>query len=188
METPAGRPPSQHGRETKIFFHQVLAVEIVIPKAVVEELVKRGLDPEAAIIDALAKLAYLDPDAVAEARAELAARYLEEGRALADRDPVQASEKLYKAAEECVKALAARLGPAEVLEREGRGRWAVADLEKAVAAISRQLGDWFREAWDSANYLHVWGFHEAKLDAEAVKARLPYVEKMVKEGCRPQPR
>lgn len=126
---------------------------------------------------------------MAEARTELAARYLEEGRALDDRDPVQTSEKLYKAAEERVKAMAARLGLGEVLERvEKRGRWAVTDLEKAVAATSRQLGDWFREAWDSANYLHVWGLHEAELDAEAVKARLPYIEKMVKEGCSHTPK
>ncbi|MCY0889631.1 MAG: hypothetical protein OWQ51_01400 [Pyrobaculum arsenaticum] len=54
----------------------------------VEELVKRGLYPEAAIIEALAKLAYLDPDTVAEARSELTAKYLEEGRRLADSDPV----------------------------------------------------------------------------------------------------
>ncbi|AFA38555.1 Archaeal PaREP1/PaREP8 family [Pyrobaculum oguniense TE7] len=164
-------------------------MEVALPKAVVDELVERGLDPEAAIIEALAKLAYLDPDTVAEARSELATKYLEEGRRLSDSDPVQASEKLYKAAEECVKALAIRLGLAEVLERvDKRGRWTVTDLEKAVAAISRQLGDWFMEAWNSANYLHVWGFHEAKLDAEAVKARMPYIEKMVKEGCRHPPR
>ena len=44
--------------------------------------------------------------AEARERVELALRYLEEGKALVERDPVQASEKLYKAAEEAVRALA----------------------------------------------------------------------------------
>jgi hypothetical protein len=42
----------------------------------------------------------------AEERIELALKYLEEGRALVEKDPVQASERLYRAAEEAVKALA----------------------------------------------------------------------------------
>jgi len=161
-------------------------VETTVPRAIIEKLARDGLDPEEAIIDALARLAYLDPETEAEARTELAAKYLEEGRQLIGKDPVQASEKLYKAAEECVKALANRLGLGEILERvRRRGRWTVTDLEKAVEAISRSLGDWFREAWDSANYLHIWGFHEAKLDAEAIRIRLPVIERMVREGCRP---
>jgi len=40
---------------------------------------------------------------------ELAERFLTEGRGLIDKDPVQASEKLYKAAEEAVKAIAIAL-------------------------------------------------------------------------------
>jgi hypothetical protein len=35
-----------------------------------------------------------------ESHLELASRYLDEGRRLVDKDPVQASEKLYKASEE----------------------------------------------------------------------------------------
>ena len=37
---------------------------------------------------------------------EIAEKFLVEGRELIDKDPVQASEKLYKAAEETIKALA----------------------------------------------------------------------------------
>jgi len=40
---------------------------------------------------------------------ELAERFLSEGEKLVDKDPVQASEKLYKAAEEAVKAIATAL-------------------------------------------------------------------------------
>ena len=63
-----------------------------------------------------------------------------------------------------------------------RGRWTVTELEKAVLRISKHLGDWVRAVWDEANYLHVWGFHEAKLDSEDVMARLPDIERMVKEA------
>lgn len=76
-----------------------------------------------------------------ERRASLALRYLEEGKGLVDKDPVQASEKLYKAAEETVKALAIRFGLGEVLKRVSeRGRWTVTELEKAVSRISESLG------------------------------------------------
>jgi hypothetical protein len=121
----------------------------------------------------------------ARQRVEEARRYLEEGRALVDRDPVQASEKLYKAAEEAVKALAECTGLEDVLRRMGeRGRWTVADLEKAVLRLSERLGGWVRPAWDSAWALHVWGFHEGKFDAEDVAARAPDVERLVREAER----
>jgi hypothetical protein len=114
---------------------------------------------------------------------ELSHRYLGEGRALVDKDPVQASEKLYKAAEEAVKALAVFYNLQDVLAGvEEKGRWTVSYLEKAVEAISERLGGWFGEAWDRAWALHVWGFHEAKLDSKAVEIRLPYVERMVLEA------
>lgn len=70
---------------------------------------------------------------------ELAEKYLEEGRALVEKDSIQASEKLYKAAEEAVEALALHLGLSEVLEKvEGRGRWTTTDLEKAVLKYLRR--------------------------------------------------
>jgi len=42
----------------------------------------------------------------AEECIELALKYLEEGRALVERDPLQALERLYRAAEKAVKVLA----------------------------------------------------------------------------------
>jgi hypothetical protein len=116
-------------------------------------------------------------------RVEEARRCLEEGRALVERDPVQASEKLYRAAEEAVKALAECAGLEDVLRRVSeRGRWTVTDLEKAVLRLSERLGEWVRPAWDSAWALHVWGFHEGKFDAEDVAARAPDVERIVLEA------
>jgi hypothetical protein len=114
---------------------------------------------------------------------ELAERFLEEGKVLTDKDSVQASEKLYKAAEEIVKALAVHYSLGNILKIvEKRGRWAVAELEEAVELISQRVGEWFITSWDSAWALHVWGFHEAKLGSKAVKIRVPYIERMVLEA------
>ena len=117
---------------------------------------------------------------MSETRVKLMERFLEEGKRLVDEDPVQASEKLYKAAEEAVKQLAHSLGVEDVLKLvEERGRWTVTDLERVVRRL-RSLEPSVVGWWDNANYLHVWGFHEAKLDSESVKIRLPSVEKIVK--------
>jgi hypothetical protein len=116
---------------------------------------------------------------------ELALRYLEEGKSLVDEDPVQASEKLYKAAEEVVKSLTSHFGLSDIIKRVGeRGRWTATELEKAVEAITEKVGEWFRYSWDAAWVLHVWGFHEAKLDSKAVKLRLPSIERMTLEARR----
>jgi hypothetical protein len=113
---------------------------------------------------------------------DLALRFLEEGKALVDKDPVQASEKLYKAAEECVKALAIHYNLSDILEVvEKRGRWTVTELDKVVRRLYKVVGKWLKDSWESANYLHIWGFHEAKLGQEAVKSDLPDIERMVIE-------
>jgi hypothetical protein len=138
-------------------------------------------------MDKIYKLHHIDLDAgvywlIYFKHLEFAEKYLEEGRILIDKDPVQASEKLYKAAEECVKALAIYSNLIEVLEKvKGRDRWTVTELEKAVLKVSEKLGEWFRTSWDAAWALHVWGFHEGRFDSEDVKARLSSIERMVKE-------
>ena len=114
---------------------------------------------------------------------ELALKYFEEGRSLVDRDPIQASDKLYKAAEEVVKSLTIHFDLSDIIKRVGeRGRWTATELEKAVEAITEKVGEWFRYSWDAAWVLHVWGFHEAKLDSKAVKLRLPGIERMTLEA------
>jgi len=160
-------------------------MSVVIPRRVAEELKRRGVDVEPLVVDFLVGLLKLDPQAAAESHLELAVRYLEEGRNLIDRDPVQASEKLYKAAEEAVKALAAYFDLKDILEDvERSGRWSVGKLEKAVLRISEKVGEWFRSSWDAAWALHVWGFHEAKFDPEDVRTRLSNIEGMVSEAQR----
>ncbi len=99
---------------------------------------------------------------------------------LAKEDSIQASEKLYKVAEETVKALAAEYAKDVVEEVEKEGRWKVGLLEKAIRKISKELNPEVRHWWDTAYYLHVEGFHEARLDIEGVKERLQEIENLVK--------
>jgi hypothetical protein len=156
---------------------------LYVPSKLVEEARRRGFDVESLVVDLLVRTLNLDPQVVSDIHLELSHRYLGEGRALVGKDPVQASEKLYKAAEEAVKALAIFYNLQDVLAGvEEKGRWTVSYLEKAVEAISERLGGWFLQSWDNAWALHVWGFHEAKLDSKAVEIRLPYIERMVLEA------
>jgi hypothetical protein len=118
-----------------------------------------------------------------ESHLELSVKYLNEGKSLIDKDPIQASEKLYKAAEEVVKALTIYFNLSDIIEKVNeRKRWTVTELDKASRLVSEKLGKWFRSSWDTAWALHVWGLHEAKLDSESVRDRLPDIEKMVMEA------
>ena len=160
-------------------------VAVILPRRIVEELEGRGVDPESYIVDLLVRSLSLDPMVGVEAHLELALRYLEEGKRLADGDPVQASGKLYKAGEEVVRALAVYYNLDDILGRVAeRGRWTVTELSKAVLRILDKLGEWFRYSWSSAWALHVWGFHEAKFDSEVVRRYLPDIERMVLEARR----
>ncbi|RLE57237.1 MAG: hypothetical protein DRJ40_02685 [Thermoprotei archaeon] len=159
-----------------------MSTSISIPLKLYERLKKEGVDIEALVVDLLVERLNLNPDEATQIRLELAEKYLKEGVKLVDKDPVQASEKLYKAAEECIKAAATHLNLKDILARvRRRGRWVLADLEKAARAAGKKISEDIYIGWDRANYLHVWGFHEAKLDAEDVKARIPYIEKMVEK-------
>lgn len=81
-----------------------------------------------------------------ERHASLALRYLEESKDLVDKDPVQASEKLYKAAEETVKALAIRFGLGEVLKRVSEGAG-------GLLPSSRRLSRGYPRVWRSGSTL-----------------------------------
>jgi hypothetical protein len=70
-------------------------------------------------------------------------------------DTVQSSEKLYKAAEECFKALSERLRLPEVKDADEKGRWTVTLLERAVRKLSDKIGIDVQLGWDATNHLHV---------------------------------
>ena len=98
---------------------------------------------------------------------------------LAKGDAIQSSEKIYKAAEECIKALSERFNLPEVKEAEEKGKWTITLLEKAVRKLSDKISIDVQIGWDAANYLHVFGFHEAKLEVENVKARIPLIKRLI---------
>jgi len=153
---------------------------IILPEKIVNKARELGIDLEQMIVNFLVNKLDLNPKEKARVHFELAKRFLEEGKNLVDGDPVQASEKLYKSAEEAIKALAILMDLKDVLRRvEARGRWTVTDLERAVKELSRIIGGEILVGWGEANYLHVWGFHEAKLNSESIKLRIPYIEKII---------
>lgn len=95
-----------------------------IPRRLLEKARARGIDVESFVAEALARALGIDPREEAEVHLELAERFLEEGRELLRKgDPVQASEKLYRVAEECIKAMAMALGLEESKEARARGTW-----------------------------------------------------------------
>ena len=136
-----------------------------VPNSLLEEAKRREID----IVDLLSKALGVDPPSRASAHLKLARRFLEEGEALVEKDPMQASEKLYKAAEEAVKALAVALGLEEAEKAEEQGRWTTTLLFTAVDKISRSEGEEFKLWWKSAWFLHVEGFHVARLTTEQVR-------------------
>ena len=145
------------------------------------ELAKQKGFDESELVNILLTAIKPDPGAEYAVRIELARKYLEEGVNLAEKDPIQASEKLYKAAEEAVKALAYKMRLTEITgEVERRGGWRTDDLFEAISRLSRMHGEDVRRWWATAWELHVWGFHEAKATRSYVAARIKDVENLVK--------
>ncbi len=152
---------------------------IYLPKKLVDALEASGLDIIDVIIYALSDK--LDPHETAEARIELAERYLAEAREYINKgDAVQASEKLYKVTEECIKALAEILKLPEAGEARRSGRWFTWLLGSASVSIAEKLGKpEVAEAWALAYDAHVWGFHEMKYSIDKVAWRLKYIETLL---------
>ncbi len=155
-------------------------MKILLPDVIAKRLEAMGVDVEALVVELLSRELNLDPRVEAEAHLELARKLFEEGKRLVDSDPVQASEKLYKAAEECIKALAEAVGLEEAVEARRRGRWTLPLLDHAARKLGERIDENVYHSWDHAYFLHVEGFHEARLEPEQVKARLKYVEELVR--------
>jgi len=123
----------------------------------------------------------LNPQDEITTRIELAKKFLDEARKYIDQgDPVQASEKLYKVAEECIKALAVKFRVPDVEEAKREGRWWTKLLSRASKKLSLLLSEpIISHGWSVGYDLHVWGFHEAALNIDSVKAILPTMEQML---------
>jgi len=154
---------------------------VSIPRKLYEEAVKRGIDIESRIVELLAKDLDLDPRDEASLHLALAEKYMEEAKRFIEAgDSVQASEKLYKVAEECVKAMAAALSLEEHREAREKGRWTLKLLDSAARRLAKEINSEILHAWDHAYFLHVEGFHEARLSLDQVEARAKYVEELLR--------
>jgi hypothetical protein len=147
---------------------------------VIKKLEERGIDAIDVLLDALSKV---DPRESAKERINLVEKLMKECNDYLNRgDPVQASEKAYKIAEEIVKALAEKFRTPEYEEFLKEGRWYIYLLSKASKTLALKLGDWIIDCWNSAYDLYIWGFHERKLTIDYVKIGIKKVEKMFEEA------
>ncbi len=146
-----------------------------LPETLVKILERRGLGADY-VVDVILKSINADPEDYSAAHAELAIKMFKEGvRFLEENNIIQASEKLYKAIEETIKALAIAKNLEEAKIALDKGRWTVSLLDKAA----RKLGDIIWRAWTEAYFLHVNGFHETRIDIDDVKARLKFIENAI---------
>lgn len=152
-------------------------VVVTLPRRIVEEIAKGGLSVEDLIVEAVGKALSLDPEDMAMIRVEIAEKSLIEAEDyLSKGDVVQASEKLYKAAEECIKALAKQYAVPQLETARRRGGWDTWLLGQAATDLARRLGEErISYAWSKAYEVHVWSFHEAKYRVEDVETALPIV-------------
>lgn len=124
-----------------------------------------------------------DPKEEIKLRLDLAKKYMKECEEyLKKNDPVQASEKAYKVAEELIKALSEKFNLEEYQKTLKEGRWYAYLLVSASSKLSQKLGDWVLSGWDAGYSLHVWGFHEAKLAINDILPRVEKVRKMLEES------
>ncbi len=77
--------------------------------------------------------------------------------------------------------MAVALGLDEAKTAELQGRWTATLLFDAVDSISEKLNNrevrlWWRAAW----FLHVEGFHEARLKSRQVREDVEYIEDIVR--------
>ncbi|WP_236753454.1 PaREP1 family protein [Acidianus sp. HS-5] len=94
-------------------------------------------------------------------------------------DLIQASEKLYKAAEEAIKLLATEKNVSVLSKVKKEDRWKSEYLFDA----SLQLFVFYpeiKDIWKSAWILHVEGFHETRLDENKIKFYAENVKKLRK--------
>ncbi len=154
---------------------------IEVPEKVMEIIRRRGLDPETFIVEAVQRVLELDPKEEVVLRLNIAKHMIRRAREELDRgDPIQASEKLYKAAEECVKILADLFKLEESRRAREEGGWWSKLLSKAARKLALRLGEkLILDAWSQAYDLHVHGFHEHSLGVEEVRQSLPIIEKLV---------
>ncbi len=107
-------------------------------------------------------------------RLEEALEYIRKG------DAVQASEKLYKVAENAVKLLAQVNGLPEYKKAVKDGGWWIKLLDRAARKLRDIYGEEVFEAWSTAYRFHQKGFHEEQLTIGDVSEEAYKIEDLVK--------
>ncbi|RLE56594.1 MAG: superfamily I DNA and RNA helicase and helicaseubunit [Thermoprotei archaeon] len=151
---------------------------IYVPRRLIEKAQELGIDINDVVLKALANTLNLDVRELTNARLEIAEKFLEEAKEyIRKRDPVQSSEKLYRAVEECIKVLAEVLKVPQLEEVKKRGRWTTWLLGMASTDLSRVLREErIALTWSKAYEVHVWSLHEARYRVEDVGIAVPVVE------------
>ncbi len=108
-------------------------------------------------------------------------KYYEEGlKYLKKGEVIQASEKLYKCAENAIKFLSEKLDIPEYKKAKEKGKWSTILLFEAVRRLAQELKDKdIRRFWDAAWFIHTEGFHEERLKKEEIEARLEDIKKLI---------
>jgi len=154
--------------------------QIYLKEELIKKAKEKGIDVEDLIISALSKE---DPQESVKLRMELAEKYMTEAlEHLKKGDAIQASEKAYKVAEEVIKAFAEKFNLPEYQQALKEGRWYTYLLGKASNALANKLGNWVLDGWSNAYFLHVWGFHEAKLTTADITSYINRVKEMLNEA------
>ena len=108
-------------------------------------------------------------------------RTLEEARKLVGKgDRVQASEKLYKVAESCIKLLAELNETPEYEKARKEGGWWTKLLDRAAKTLAEIYGYGVSKSWTKAYELHVKGFHQEALELEDVVNSFEEIESLLR--------
>ena len=154
---------------------------VSIPDGLLNLIRKKGFDPEVFIVDAINSMLKLDPETEVRVRVGIA-RYMYE-RAVEEiekGDSIEASEKLYKVVEECIKVLSCIHGIEECRIAREKGLWWTKLLSRASRKLTRILeNNLFINAWSQAYDLHVHGFHERSLEIDDVKQSLNVIKELL---------
>lgn len=102
------------------------------------------------------------------------------GKAIKEEDPIQASEKLYKVAEDCIKLLAMLREITQYKKASQKDHWVTRLLNEAADELGNIYGEELRDAWSKAYELHVRGFHEEAMTLDEVREGATRIEDLVK--------
>ena len=150
---------------------EVIVVRGRLARRVREEAERLGVTVDEYLVELLSQ--GLDPESRAVEYVEAAEQLLDEAREELGKGNVrQAAEKLWGAAALAVKAYA--------YWRDGKRLTSHGELWNYMRTMSKELGEWVRDAWMHASSMHVC-FYEGWCSEEDVEVSMKHVRKLVEE-------